>query len=123
MTVLLTSDGHIIDFADHVRALVVLPETSVGKLVHMTMGVAGEAGEIVDVVKKHWIYGKPLDVENVIEEIGDCLFYLQGILNEAAPDVSLEEVMQRNVTKLEKRYPQGFTQQAALDRVDKQENT
>jgi len=75
------------------------------------------------VVKRHWIYGKALEVENVIEEIGDCLFYLQGILNEAAPNVSLEEVMQRNVTKLEKRYQQGFTQQAALDRVDKQENT
>ena len=101
----------------------VLPETSVGKLVHMTMGVAGEAGELVDAVKKHWIYGKALDVENIIEEVGDSLFFLQGILNEVAPNVSLEEVMQRNVTKLEKRYPQGFTQQAALDRADKQENT
>jgi len=122
MAVLITSDGHLIDFSDHVRDLVVLPETSIGKLVHMTMGVAGEAGELVDEVKKHWIYGKALDVENILEEVGDSLFFLQGILNEVAPDVSLEEVMQRNVTKLEKRYPQGFTQQAALDRLDKQEN-
>ena len=50
-------------------------------LVHMAMGVSGEAGELLDAIKKSTIYRKPLDKENIIEECGDILFFTQGILN------------------------------------------
>lgn len=44
---------------------------------HAAMGIVGEIGELVDAIKKHTIYGKPLDTVNIMEEIGDCLFYLR----------------------------------------------
>src|SRR5690554_4006225 len=48
-------------------------------LLHMTCGVSGEAGELLDAIKKHVFYRKPLDMENVIEELGDIEFYLEGL--------------------------------------------
>lgn len=49
-------------------------------LAHMAMGVTGEMGEIIDALKKHYIYGKPLDQANLVEELGDCCWYLAGLL-------------------------------------------
>lgn len=86
-------------------------------LMHMALGVANEAGEIVDAIKKHVIYNKELDIENVIEEIGDMYFYLQGILNEL--DISKEEVLQHNINKLTVRYGKQYSDKAAIDRKDK----
>lgn len=44
------------------------------RLIHAILGIAGETGELTDVVKKHILYNKPLDVVNVKEECGDLLF-------------------------------------------------
>jgi hypothetical protein len=55
-----------------------LTETG-AKLMHATFGISGEAGELLDAVKKHIIYGKPLDRENVVEELGDLEFYLEDL--------------------------------------------
>lgn len=91
---------------------------STAHLLHMAVGVSGEAGELLDAVKKHCIYGKPLDVENVIEELGDLYFYMQGILNEL--DVNREQCIQANISKLNKRYPSGsYSNDQAKDRADK----
>lgn len=86
-------------------------------LMHMALGVAGEAGELVDAIKKYVIYNKELDIENLIEEIGDMYFYLQGILNEL--NVSKEAVLQHNIDKLTVRYGNQYSDKAAHDRKDK----
>jgi len=51
-------------------------------LVHMALGITGEAGEVADVIKKHYAYGKTLDVQHLVEEVGDIMFYLNGLLAE-----------------------------------------
>ena len=89
-------------------------------LIHMTMGVSGEAGELLDAIKKHTMYNKPLDVENVIEEIGDVLFYLTGIANVLG--FTLDDCAQVNAEKLSKRYSEGkYSDKQAQERADKTE--
>ncbi len=87
-------------------------------LFHMASSAMGEAGELFDAVKKHAIYGKPIDKENVLEELGDVEFYLQGIRNEFG--WSREDVIAANVLKLRARYPHGYTDKSAIERKDKQ---
>lgn len=110
---ILTTDG----FAEHVSRLFVKPTDPTGRMVHAAMGVSGEAGELIDAIKKTWIYGKPLDRENVLEESGDLLFYLQALLTECG--FTLDDAMQHNVVKLAKRYPTGYSDSAAIARADK----
>ena len=105
------------NFEDNVQRLFVKPEDKTLKLVHAAMGIAGEAGEVVDAVKKHWVYGKPLDTENVLEECGDILFYVSACLNLCG--YSLNDAMTHNMDKLNKRYPLGYTDAAAITRADK----
>lgn len=91
-----------------------------GSLLHGALGISGEAGELLDAVKKHVMYGKELDKTNVLEEIGDMLWYMSIALESVGS--SFEEVMQLNHDKLEKRYPGGFTEALAQLRLDKQES-
>lgn len=85
---------------------------------HMVLGVAGEAGELVDAIKKHTIYDKELDRTNVVEELGDLAFYMQGIMTPLA--ITWHEVVNNNVAKLSKRYAKlTFSTQEAQDRADK----
>ena len=69
-------------FDEHANRLFVKPEDKMGKLVHASMGIAGESGELIDAVKKAWIYGKELDEENILEECGDALFYISVMLTQ-----------------------------------------
>ena len=94
---------------------IVLSNKSVD-LVHMALGLAGEAGEVVDLIKKHFAYNKVLDVDLLVEELGDVEFYLEGIRQ--AIGVGREEVIKKNMEKLMKRYPDGYSDQAALKRAD-----
>lgn len=88
------------------------------EMIHMAVGVSGEAGELLDAVKKHVIYGKELDLENVIEEMGDIEFYLSVLRSLLA--VSREEVIKHNMDKLSKRYPKGsYSNEDAINRADK----
>ena len=88
-------------------------------LLHGAMGASGEVGELVDAIKKHVFYNKPLDKENVVEELGDAIFYLQSIMNTI--NISKEDVIEHNMDKLNKRYP-GFkySDKKAQERADKQ---
>lgn len=86
-------------------------------LVHAAMGIAGEAGELLDAVKKTWVYGKPLDLDNVIEELGDLEFYLQAMRQ--LLDVTRGEVLAENRRKLYARYPSGYSHADAIARRDK----
>ena len=76
-------------------------------LINSVMGLCGESGEAIDLVKKHLHQGHPLDRERLIKELGDIAWYLAEAAT--ALDVSLEEIMERNIEKLKKRYPEGFS--------------
>lgn len=84
---------------------------------HLTSGVCGEAGELLDAVKKAVVYRKPLDLENVIEELGDIEFYLEGLRQALAIDRAT--VIDHNMKKLSKRYGEKYSDQAAINREDK----
>lgn len=85
---------------------------------HMATGVSGEAGELSDAVKRWTIYNKPLDLANVVEEMGDLEFYLQGI--RSALGISRAEVLQANKEKLAVRYAANtYSDEAAQERADK----
>ena len=75
-------------------------------LMNALMGLCGESGEAIDLMKKHLFQGHELDREKLIKELGDVAWYLA----EAATglDVDLSDVLQRNLDKLHARYPQGF---------------
>ena len=89
-------------------------------LLHMAVGVSGEAGELLDAVKKHCVYQKQIDIDNIKEEAGDILFYLTGLLNEL--DMSLEDCIIANREKLSKRYASGsYSNEQAISRADKEE--
>lgn len=88
-------------------------------MMHAAIGVAGEAGELLDAVKKVWAYGKPLDLENAIEELGDLEFYMEALRQQIG--VSREQVLQANQEKLAKRYPGlRYSDSLAQQRLDKE---
>lgn len=80
------------------------------------LGLTGEAGECVDLLKKHLFHGHPLDVAKLKKEIGDVLWYVAALASLVA--LPLEEVAIENIEKLKARYPDGFTVQASLQRQD-----
>lgn len=85
---------------------------------HMAVGASGEAGELLDAIKKWVIYQKPLDLVNVLEELGDIEFYLQGL--RTGLGITREQTIAANVAKLSKRYHTGgYTDAQAQQRADK----
>ena len=87
-------------------------------LIHMCVGISGESGELLDAIKKHVIYQKPLDVENVKEELGDLLFYMSNLMQSVG--LTFEEILQHNIDKLSVRYSSGsYSNQQAQERADK----
>jgi NTP pyrophosphatase (non-canonical NTP hydrolase) len=88
-------------------------------LCHMAMGVASEGGELLDAVKKWVMYNKPLDLENVKEELGDLEFFMEGVRQ--ITGITREQTLEHNYAKLGKRYrDHKYTDQQAHDRADKQ---
>lgn len=84
---------------------------------HAVLGIAGEAGELVDAFKKHLIYEKPFDTVNAKEELGDILWYMA--LACRVLSVTFEQLMEENIAKLRKRYPTEYTDADAAARADK----
>lgn len=84
------------------------------RLLHAAIGLATESGEFLDMLKKHIFYGKPLDLINAAEEIGDTMWYTA-----LAVDIlktTLDDVMTVNIKKLAARYPEKFTEHHAENR-------
>ena len=75
-------------------------------LINGVMGLCGEAGEAIDIVKKHLHQGHPLDKEKLAKELGDVAWYLAETA--WALDISLEQILRGNLEKLRNRYPNGF---------------
>ena len=83
-------------------------------LINGVMGLCGEAGEAIDLVKKHLAQGHELDREALIGELGDIAWYLAETAR--ALDCDLETVLRRKVEKLQRRYPEGFSAAKSLNR-------
>ena len=83
-------------------------------LINGVMGLCGESGEAIDIVKKHLFHGHPLDREALKKELGDIAWYLAETAY--ALDISLEEILSANIAKLKQRYPEGFSESASLNR-------
>lgn len=83
-------------------------------LINGVMGLCGEAGEAIDIVKKHLSQGHSLDREHLIDELGDVAWYLAETA--FSLDIDLEEVLKRNINKLSKRYPDGFDIDKSINR-------
>lgn len=76
-------------------------------LLHAAVGVAGEAGEVLDAIKKVVFTGKEYDRKVLVKELGDLEFYLQALRNETG--ITVKEVLDHNVEKLSERHPDGIT--------------
>lgn len=83
-------------------------------LINGVMGLCGEAGEVIDIVKKHLAQGHELDKEKIIKELGDVAWYMAEIAT--VLDVELEDVLVQNIEKLKKRYPEGFSTEKSVNR-------
>lgn len=113
-----------VSHAEMVRALAkpgeaILEEMSAEQahMLHMAVGICGEAGELLDAIKKNVVYQKPIDMTHIIEEMGDIEFYLEGLRD--GLQLARTSILDHNIAKLTKRYGEQYSNQAAQDRADK----
>ena len=85
-----------------------------GVLINSVMGLCGEAGEAIDIVKKWLAQGHDLDKEHLAKELGDIAWYLAEAAT--ALDLPLNVILEGNIEKLKKRYPDGFKTKHSLAR-------
>ncbi len=99
---------------DYAGALERLQDPKLVRLLHAGMGLSTEANEVVDNLKKHIFYGKPLNEINLKEEAGDIFWYL-AIISKALK-IPFDEIMATVIAKLKVRYPNKFTEKDAIER-------
>lgn len=93
------------------------PEMTVDERLTMgALGLAGETGEVVDIIKKYQFQGKPIDRQEFIKELGDVRWYLECLMVAVKTDIG--EIERVNVAKLRTRYPNGFTKEDSATRRD-----
>jgi len=84
------------------------------RLLHAALGLCTESGELVDALKKHIFYGKELDKVNLVEELGDIFWYAAVVADVLG--VEFEEIWEKNINKLRKRYGEKFSSDSAINR-------
>ena len=84
-------------------------------LINSVMGLCGESGEAIDIVKKWLAQGHALDKEHLAKELGDIAWYLAEAAT--ALELPLDQILQANLDKIKKRYPDGFDSQRSLARL------
>ena len=85
-------------------------------LINGVMGLCGESGEAIDIVKKWLAQGHELDREKLAKELGDICWYLAETAT--ALGLSLEDIMAANIEKLKRRYPEGFDAARSITRTE-----
>ena len=83
-------------------------------LINGVMGLCGEAGEAIDIVKKHLHQGHELDRKKLAAELGDIAWYLAETAH--ALEIPLEDIFRSNIDKLKRRYPEGFDRARSINR-------
>ena len=84
------------------------------RIIIAALGLAGEAGEFANMVKKMTAHGHEISPETLADELGDILWYAAEAAS--AIGLSLGDIAQTNVDKLRKRYPEGFSQERSINR-------
>lgn len=84
------------------------------QLAMLGLGLGGEAGEVVDLIKKVAFHGHDMDREKLIKEAGDIMWYLEMLLDYVG--ITMSEVYEKNIQKLNERYPNGFSEEASRRR-------
>lgn len=90
--------------------------TKSDKLENGCLGLAGETGEVCDILKKYFYQGHDLDKAKLIEELGDVCWYIAEIATGLGEP--LEEIMLANIAKLRRRYPDGFDPDRSINREE-----
>ena len=85
-------------------------------LINSVMGLCGESGEAIDVVKKWLAQGHELDRARLAKELGDVAWYLAEAAT--ALDIPLEDILRANLGKLKARYPEGFSARNSIERAE-----
>jgi NTP pyrophosphatase (non-canonical NTP hydrolase) len=85
-------------------------------LINAVMGLCGESGEAIDLVKKHIGQGHEFDKEKFAKELGDIAWYLAEAA--FAIDMDLESILVNNIEKLKKRFPEGFSTEKSINREE-----
>ena len=85
-------------------------------LINSVMGLCGESGEAIDIVKKWLAQGHELDRARLAKELGDVAWYLAEAAT--ALDIPLEDILRANLDKLKARYPEGFSARKSIERVE-----
>jgi NTP pyrophosphatase (non-canonical NTP hydrolase) len=86
------------------------------QLANAALGLTGEAGEVAEVIKKHLFHATPLDQDALAKELGDCLWYIGAFATVLG--LSMDDIAQRNIDKLRKRYPEGFDTERSRNRTE-----
>lgn len=81
---------------------------------NMCFGLGGETGEVLDIFKKYFYQGHSLDKNTIIDELGDVMFYMVNLCT--LLDISIINVLEHNIEKLNKRYPRGFETERSINR-------
>lgn len=79
------------------------------------IGLAGEVGEVVDLIKKIEGHKHPINHDKLIEELGDVLWYVAALAS--FYQINLDMAAVKNIEKLRKRYPEGFSSEASINRA------
>jgi NTP pyrophosphatase (non-canonical NTP hydrolase) len=85
-------------------------------LTYTALGLTGESGEVAEMIKKAFYHGHPLEKEKLSKELGDVLWYLAVMASGLG--LSLDQIASENIDKLRARYPEGFSEERSLNRVD-----
>lgn len=88
--------------------------TAEQNMLNASMGLCGEAGEVLELFKKHWFQGHGLDHDEVIDELSDVCWYVALMCDSLG--ITIEEVQEHNIKKLRKRYPEGFKTHDSINR-------
>lgn len=104
----------VTDLRDYAPVAGRLLKTETIRLLHASIGLQTESGEIADALKRHIFYGKELDKVNIVEEAGDLLWYVSVALSSVGS--SFDEAMEKNIAKLKARYGDKFSEEAAVER-------
>ena len=86
------------------------------RLMVAALGLAGEAGEFANLVKKLTAHGHQVSADELADELGDIMWYVAEAASACGLD--LGAIAQQNVDKLRRRYPEGFSQERSINRPD-----
>jgi NTP pyrophosphatase (non-canonical NTP hydrolase) len=92
------------------------PDTYRDGVLNWTLGLAGESGEFADLIKKGLFHGHDVTMMDLADELGDVLWYVAVLADQLG--FNLNDIATLNVKKLQVRYPEGFSTEASLARVD-----